>query len=223
MQRGTKKVQNQTVLTKDLTAANCMSESTNRTLACLRKMKSSKLPFADLDSEDCIDLLCHKRLSDLMESSQSDITPPYIQYIRADSFMVAWWCQTQIEYFAQGKTKVLHFDATGNISRSIFDGGRRQFYYSAVYRNPISGEITPVFQCISAFHDVASLLAPFKIFSRKLKLVSTKSLKTITTDFSFALMQTVCQSFNDCNLYCYLLMLHSQITEKKFLAKNLSE
>ena len=105
MQHGTKKVQNQIVLTKDLTAANCMSESTNRTLACLRKMKSSKLAFADLDSEDCIDLLCHKRLSDLMESSQSDITPPYIQYIRADSFMVALWCYNQIEYLAKEKQK----------------------------------------------------------------------------------------------------------------------
>lgn len=205
---------NKLVLSQDLTAINCMNESTEKTLSALRQMKSDKLAFADFDSEDSIDVLCLKRLTDLMEPSPSDLTPSYIQFIRADSFMVTFWCQTQIEYFVASNCKVVSVDATGNMTRSLFDGKRRQFYYSIVYRNPLSGDITPIFQCISAFHDVASLTNAFRIFSRSLKLTSPNSLKVITVDFSFALMQTLCQSFNECNLYVYLLLMHGKVSGK---------
>ena len=216
MQFGAKQVQSQQILeSSHLTAINSLNDDVVQRLNSLRKMKSDKLAFADFDVDDSIDLRCLKQTTDLMKPSDSDMTPQFIQYIRSDIFTVAWFCQTQIDYFIASKCKVVSVDATGNLPRSANNTGIRQFYYSIVYRSPITQEILPIFQCISSCHDVASLNNVFQIFSRMLKLTSPNSLKVLTVDFSFALMQTLSQSFNGCDLNIFLLLIYSQIIEKK--------
>ena len=213
MQYGAKQVQNEIILSQDLSSINSASENTVKTLAALSQMKSQKLGFSDFDSDDIIDIMSLKKLTDLMPSSQADVTPAYIQYLRCDNLLVSWGYNSQIEHFLANKSRVVSIDATGNLTRSFHDGARRQFYYSIVYKNDITGDICPLMQCISSSHDVSSLLNPFNIFSRKLKLISNSqnAIKVAVLDFSFALMQVASQAFNGCNLYIYLLMMHKKV------------
>ena len=109
-----------------------------------------------------------KQLTEGMPSTLNDPTPNYIRIIRADTFVVSWYCDTQLDYFLYNKERVVFLDATGNISKSNEE--KRQFYYTAVYKSEVSNEIVPVFDLLSCEHDIPSISYPLGKFYRDLKL-----------------------------------------------------
>ena len=205
VENGTLKVQNQILLSQDLSSLNYKNENTISTLNALKQMKHEKLAFCDFDTNDAIDISAIKELTDKMPSTPADITPSYIKYIRMDSLSVFWCCESQIDLFLRYSDRHVSVDATGNITRST-DTKRKQFYYSIVYRNMLNNEIMPVMQSICSNHDISNLSNIFNLFSRELKISSNKNnpVELITIDFSFALMNAISLAFNGCSLYLYL-------------------
>ena len=205
VENGTLKVQNQILLSQDMSSLNYKNENTISTLNALKQMKHEKLAFCDFDTNDAIDISAIKELTDKMPSTPADITPSYIKYIRMDSLSVFWCCESQIDLFLRYSDRHVSVDATGNITRST-DTKRKQFYYSIVYRNMLNNEIMPVMQSICSNHDISNLSNIFNLFSRELKISSNKNnpVELITIDFSFALMNAISLAFNGCSLYLYL-------------------
>ena len=96
-------------------------------------------------------------------------------------------------------------------------GGKRTFYYAAVYRSDLTKNIIPVFQLFSEKHDIPSLSDVLSIFNRDLKVHSGSKnpVSMVTVDFSFALMNAVCKSFNDCSLFVYLELVYRTFVKKE--------
>lgn len=207
---GAKKAQTKMILSADLASTNYKNEEICKSLGSLRQMRHEKLAFADFEKNDARDIEALKELTDTMPSTELDLTPSYITYIRTDAFMTSWGCVSQIDAFLQNKERVVSIDATGNLTRSWGPDSKRQFYYSIVYRSELTNSIIPLHQFISTQHDIANLSNCMSIFSRKLNLVSgrTNPIDTAVVDFSFALMNAISLSFNQCNLLLYIDMTY---------------
>ena len=117
-------------------------------------MKSQGMAFADLDTNDLKDIQCWKEQTDKEKPTFNNKTPSYIKFIRADTFMVGFGCQSQMEVFAQNKDRHCFIDATGNVTRSQADSSR-QFFYSVIFRSELIGKTIPLFEVISDRHDIA--------------------------------------------------------------------
>ena len=214
VERGAYNAQNKLIMSTDLISASRRNEEAVKTLNALRIMKHEKLAFSDFDSNDIRDILCLKELTDLMPSSEKDQTPQYIKYVRGDQLFVSWYCNSQLDALMQNRTRVLSIDATGNI---VKNKNGRVFYYSAVFKSEITGDIIPVLQFLSCKHDVPSLSSPLAMFMRELRLFSgeVNPLSTVVTDFSFALMNAVSLSINNCSLLIYLDLAYRKFVELK--------
>ena len=209
VQFGPKFVSTKQITTQDLSKANFASESVCQTLGALRQLKYEKMAFSDFDKDDRIDVLFLKNLTDNEPPSQTNLTPSFIRYIRADELAVFCMCRTQIDCFLQNKRREIYLDATGNLTKSKYSE-KRQFYYALVYRSELSNEIVPLAEFISSSHDVENLTTLLTICSRELKTSTSRSMDLITVDFSFALMNAATLAFNQCNLFNYLQLIHQK-------------
>ena len=137
---GAKNVENNLILSSvDLGQMNSKNQGIRKKIGCLRQMKHDLLAFSDMDSDNLIDILDLKKLTDNMPRSKIDPTPAYIRYIRADSLAVSWYCDTQLRCFLNNKDHIVSLDATGGITNSNGEG--QQLYYAIVYRSNISKEV----------------------------------------------------------------------------------
>ena len=61
------------------------------------------------------------------------------------------------------------------------------------------------------------------LFAKRVESFTTKPVfKSITTDFSFALIGSVCLAFNGCDLFHYLEMLYDQEINSKLPSKRVT-
>lgn len=109
----------------------------------------------------------------------------------------------------------LHLDATGSIFAQPPDSEKRPFYYCLV----ISGEnntvpIAPL-EFITCGHDVYNIekcLALF-VFAMKRLTIHRPLVSQIETDFSKALLQAACKSFNNMDISFYMECIWERIME----------
>ena len=86
-----------------------------------------------------------------------------------------------------------------------------------MYWSGISQEIVPLFEFMSAKHNVPTLSGFMTEFNADLKKYSgsINPVKTITLDFSFALMNAASMAFNGCNLIIYIDMVYRKFVQKR--------
>lgn len=214
LELGAYKTHNKMVLSTNLTSASLRNEEVVKTMNSLRQMAHQRLAFTDFDSNDITDILCLKEITDLMPSTDQDLTPSYIKFVRCDEFICSWGCKSQLDALMQNKARILSIDATGNVVKNI---GGRAFYYSGVFRSELTNEIIPALQFFSCRHDVANITNVLNLFMRELRLFSglDNPLTLVVIDFSFALMNSVSLSLNNCSLIIYLDLAYMQFIENK--------
>lgn len=210
IEHGAKNIQSKMVRIEDMSSVNYRNEKTVASMETLRQMAHEKRLFSRFDKDEEMDIKLLKLYADQLEPSENDPTPGFIRMIRTDTFLVSWGCNTQMNIYSKSSDGVLYFDATGNISRSKSSAGKRQFYYSLVFRESQTYEIMPLLEFISDQHDIASISAVLQTYCGEMKkeLNSQTPVKAIVTDFSFAVLNAATIAFNGCNLYLYLESLH---------------
>ena len=202
---GTIHARNKILLSTDMASSNSTNEKIIPSKDTIRKMIQETRSFADFDSEDLRDIETTKNITDNEKPAFNNPTPSYIKLIRTDTFLVGFGCESQMEAFMQNKSGICYIDATGNLTRSVLNG-KRQFYYPIIFRSELTGKAIPLYEMISDKHDIATITSALLEFYRNLKLYSNKKcpIKQVSIDFSFALINAVTMSLNNCNLYHYL-------------------
>lgn len=113
----------------------------------------------------------------------------------------------------KGQKLCAHFDATGSVDRPTqYDQGKRLLYYALVVKaNKI---IIPIAEMISGKHDsakISSFLLNFRHFCVTNCHRSWPVFNVIVTDWSFALLTSVCLAFNDMTLFMYLKICYKYV------------
>ena len=103
---GSKNTQNKMINSADLSSINYGNEEICHTLGALRQIKHRGLAFADFDKDNLQDVICLKKFTDNIVPSDNDKTPSYIRFIRADSFGVSWYCDSQLSTFLLNKNRI---------------------------------------------------------------------------------------------------------------------
>lgn len=87
------------------------------------------------------------------------------------------------------------------------------YFYSAVVHFKHSSIILPVCEFLNSCHDVPSIVTPLIKFNRELKIIVNKEhvFKSITVDFSMAMLNSISLAFNSVNFYTYLDMAFDEL------------
>ena len=108
----------------------------------------------------------------------------------------------------QSSYPIWHFDATGSIIKNI-SGQKKPFFYSIVSRDIKNKLILPVAEFVTTSHDSISitkyLFSIKKIFENSLNENKRFIIPPIVvTDFSWALIISVLEAFNNCSVVNYI-------------------
>lgn len=127
----------------------------------------------------------------------------YIGQIGLDEFYCIYSAPAQIaSYKSQiNKIKKVCIDGTGGVVKAIKKpNGDSKYVF--LYQVVMKGEdgILPVFQMISAQHDTISFDYWLKSFVKKTDRIPEE----VSCDFSLALLNGICLSFNECRLKTYV-------------------
>lgn len=116
----------------------------------------------------------------------------------------------------KGQRIEAYFDTTGSVIRpSVCDVGHRSLYYTIVVN--VGSQIVLIAKLISSKHDSAAtitgFLLQFKHFMRT-TCKKTPIFNVVVTDWSFALMTSVSQGFNDMTFYTSLMAAYRFVTNR---------
>lgn len=90
------------------------------------------------------------------------------------------------------------------------------YFYSLVTHHSSLKIILPVCEFLNSEHDVPSISFPLTKFIRDVKLMHGKTpvFNTVTTDFSFAMLNSISISFNAMSLRIYIDQVYDAVTSK---------
>jgi len=165
----------------------------------LQMARNEKLAENDLHWDDVADLILRCR-------KERDLCSPDDIYVHQASdpigclfFSVKHF--TSIQSVIDKNSLVLHLDATGSVVRKINVKGKRIYYYAGVVN--INGKIIPLLNFVSSEHNISAIscyLMRFKhCFGQKWPIF-----RTVVLDFSMALLNAVCESWNKLSLIDYI-------------------
>ncbi|CAG9762611.1 unnamed protein product [Ceutorhynchus assimilis] len=179
-----------------------------RSLAVYQKARSEAFAEEDIHPDPLLDVL----LRSLKENEENR----YIHFPNCKT-LVYLYSKDQIKTLVKKGQKLdAFFDATGSVVRSTgYDRGNRILYYSLVVN--VDGIITPIAELVTSNHNSATLTSfnlHFKHFVRVYCHKKWPIFNVIVTDWSFPLMTSVCQGFNDVTLYTYLQLSYKFVTDK---------
>lgn len=178
----------------------CPSDTT------LFKVRSKSLQKLDFDQDDVCDVLKMKLCADFKRKidPQKDV---YIRRFYLDPYMIIAFSDASFECLKLmvdkfGSLKI-HLDATGSIARHL---GKIVFYYAGVIAaklNPADkkeiARLLPIIEFLSGEHDAFNISVPLSLykhhFHRKYPNMAW-TIKHCVTDFSFALLNAICHSWN---------------------------
>lgn len=129
-----------------------------------------------------------------------------IREIGLDKFFVIYFSPEQLFLYQRynrkiDKTGMLSIDATGSLIRNIKKpDGSMQFLYLYQAVIPFKGKILPVLQMVSEKHDTNIL----SYWLREWLRCGGSCPKEVVIDYSFALLNAVALSFNNCDLNTYV-------------------
>jgi len=163
----------------------------------LQMARNEKLAENDLHWDDVADLILRCR-------KERDLCSPDDIYVHQASdpivclfFSVKHF--TSIQSVIDKSSLVFHLD--GSVVRKINAKGKRVFYYAGVVN--IDGKIIPLLNFVSSEHNIAAIsyyLMRFKhCFGQKWPIF-----RTVVLDFSMALLNAVCESWNKLSLIDYI-------------------
>lgn len=179
---------------------------TLRSLPVYQKARSEAFADGDKHRDPVLDLL--------LRAKEQVAEQRYIQHPDGRT-LVYLYSKEQINTLIKKGEKVdAYFDATGSVVRPTqYDMGHRVLYYALVVN--VQSKVIPIAELVSSKQDSATIMAfllQFKHFSRVTCNKSWPMFNTIVTDWSFALMTSVCQAFNDMTLYMYLKICYRFVT-----------
>ena len=105
------------------------------------------------------------------------------------------FCQEQLEIVKKlEKPFVAHFDATGSLIR---ENGKRILIYALCAMVPLHKiKALPILEFVSDEHDRKAIKVPLNLWKEEaLKIIELPEI--LITDFSWALLHSVSESFND--------------------------
>ncbi|CAF0939510.1 unnamed protein product [Brachionus calyciflorus] len=144
----------------------------------------------------------------------------YIQEISEYPFGLMLLNEIQIKIWHKiwEKNPIWHLDATGSVIKKI-PGQKSPFLFSIVMHDPDNKTIIPVYDFVSTSHS--SLTISKYLFSFKKYYESTvvsnvsKYPSTIVVDFSWAFINSILESFNNCTIRNYLDWSYELIVLRK--------
>lgn len=182
------------------------------------KILSEEKKKYDLDNEFYLFIL---KLQKLYEQVLPGIKiKGFIQgYTVLKSFTLTLFMEEQIEEMIKAKNfngfLTLYFDATGKIfAQPPFDN-KRVFYYCLVLSKLENKPPIAVSEFITTGHSVRNISSSLDIFVEAIRKYTTiwPLVDLIEVDFSKAMIQSSCKSFNNFDLPIYLDKCHSLITK----------
>lgn len=192
------------------------------------KMRSEVIQQKDFDKDDIIDLLMMKIHQDSSDKNHPDSSPninSYIRRINLDPFSVTLFsdeqfnCLKLIKNSSLNEPVTVYFDATGSVARH---GTKKIFYYAGVTPDtsiPLAAndhrKVLPLFENISGAHDtfnISLLLMEYKFeFQKKFPSMDWPITHAVS-DFSYAILNAICLSWNSMKLIEYINCLHDWAT-----------
>lgn len=180
---------------------------TLRSLSVYQKVRSQALAEGDTHKDSLQDLL-------LRSIQQQDNELRYIQVPNGMTIVYLFSKQQIRVLVGKGERVTAFFDATGSVVRPhSYDHNHRILYYSLVVNK--NGRTVPIAELISAKHDSATLMSflfNFRHFVETKCLKKWPIFKVVVTDWSFALITSLCKAFNDMTLYTYLKICYRYVT-----------
>ncbi|KAK5648412.1 hypothetical protein RI129_003304 [Pyrocoelia pectoralis] len=176
-----------------------------------RKIKSQAIASCDRSSDDVIDFI-------LMQRDNSNYIYKVSQPITALIFSIE-----QIHFIKNCRKRPnLYLDATGSVVRKPSTSSNRVLYYAGVIHST-SGRILPVLEMVRFF-----AMFMFKMTGLYKHFCSKNNLKwppyeSVTTDFSFALINAICESWdcmtlqNYCNISFNITVKQKTINTKELI------
>lgn len=174
----------------------------------IRKVRSERLSLLDRHEDDLIDMvMMHRQNFDYIQS----VGVPFFVYI---------WSKQQLDLILSESNTglpILYLDATGKIIRKPSPKNKRIYYYAGVIHMAKNRRVCPVVEMVSSTHDGGSIgvwLAKFKIYCL-LNLKKWPVFSKIVTDFSYALINAVCEFWNNVPLIQYLRLTFDYVKNRK--------
>ena len=140
----------------------------------------------------------------------------YIQHLQVDPFGLHMYTDASvrilIEHLKRKEPVTLYIDATGGVVTKIPNQPKRVLYYAMVL--PGSGREQPplpVSELLSNEHSVPTLSFWLMETLRKIKKCTTRKVRQVETDYSWALINSVLLAFNKESIETYLNRVHAAI------------
>ena len=118
----------------------------------------------------------------------------------------------------QAKSPIWYFDATGGLTKSI-SGQKEPNLYSMVCHDPINNQIIPVFEFLTTSHtscNIATFLIKANFLLDQERKRDTISIaRVIVVDQSWAMINSICKTFNKCTIIDYLKWSFDLIQNKR--------
>ena len=126
----------------------------------------------------------------------------------------------------QSKSPIWYFDATGGLTKSIA-GQKDPNLYSMVCHDPITNQTIPVFEFVTTSHTSCNistfLIKAASLLDQERKRDTISIARVIVVDQSWAMINSICKTFNKCTIIDYLqwsfdLILNKQaVDSSKFM------
>ncbi|KYM99388.1 hypothetical protein ALC62_09890 [Cyphomyrmex costatus] len=129
--------------------------------------------------------------------------------------------EKQIRCLASDKLRHLHLDSTGSIIAQPEQLSTASTIYYYAPGNIDVGPL-PVAEFISSKHDVTAIKHFLDVFNDKLRKITTKKIKKVETDFSLALIQSVCRALNVMTLSSYIQYMYEKYENKTLMQGNVT-
>lgn len=181
--------------------------------AVLQKAKSEKLAENDKHSCDTADLI--------LKMNENYENHPYIRHFFSP-FTVYLATEEQIQLLCDKKDLVLHFDATGSIVRKPSPQSKRIYYYGGVVN--INHKIYPMIEMITNDHTAESIVKCLNYFKSLwiMNKLTMPTFKYVVTDWSWASVNAIVSSWNDCKVLDYLFTAYDSIIRNQLLPQNIT-
>lgn len=171
----------------------------------LNQIKSESRREFDLDKD--FFLFMEKLRQEYIDEYGTKIVRGYIQTSSYHPLMFVLFTEPQLEYLASQKDIFLNLDATGSIAAtpSYFEE-RVTLYYYVLWLPGGKKNTSPleIAEAHMSTHNETAVTYFLSLFNDKFKLITTKIIKKIETDFSLVLLKSICKVFNNLCLYIYL-------------------
>lgn len=180
-----------------------------RSLAVYQKARSESISEEDRHKDPLLDIVVR-----YIEQEKGE---EYIQLPNGRTLIYMYSRHQVSSLVPRCKQVTAYFDATGSVvRRSTYDHKRRILYYALIINS--GGSVIPIAELISSMHDSATIttfLINFKHFVRTSCRRTWPLFDMVVTDWSSALMTSVCQGFNEMTLYTYLKVCYKYITNRE--------